>query len=47
MKDLSFFFIQKDKIDEKRRKMIVNEIFGPGGLADTNYTFAFESAGRI
>ena len=35
MKDnLNHFLIQKEEIDEKGRRKKVNEIFGPGGLAD-------------
>ena len=44
--NLSYFLIQKENIDEKRRKRIVNGFFGPGGLADSNDSFVFESAAR-
>ena len=45
MKDkLNHILIQKEEIDEKSRPKMANEIFGPGGLADSNDTFMFESS---
>lgn len=43
MKDnLKHFLIGKEEMDEKRRRHVINEIFGPGGLVDSNGSFAFE-----
>ena len=48
MKDnLNHFLIQKEEIDEKSRRKTMNEIFGPGGLADSNDTFIFESSSSM
>ena len=48
MKDnLNHFLIQKEENDEKSRRKTMNEIFGPGGLADSNDTFIFESSSSM